>query len=207
MTALAMIVGMLPMAIGTGRRRRAERTAGPRSDRRLGVGDGGHAVLRSGGVQCPAPSRRAAPPVRRGWDAGAAERLTRRSCGKPRWARRRSRPGGSTELGQALTSARHRAGDQGGGCTREYRKRTEGHRRVVPLTQEAGGARPPLQSRRGRRITRRTGAPRSQPFPALRSSLPSSPSPDSAGRHRAQDRSPGHRRHARHRLPSAPTAI
>ncbi len=34
MTALAMIIGMIPMALGRGRRRRAERSAGPRRHRR-----------------------------------------------------------------------------------------------------------------------------------------------------------------------------
>ena len=34
MTALAMIIGMLPMSSGSGRRRRAERAARPRGDRR-----------------------------------------------------------------------------------------------------------------------------------------------------------------------------
>jgi multidrug efflux pump subunit AcrB len=37
MTALAMIIGMAPMAIGLGRRRRAEFAAGPRRDRRPAV--------------------------------------------------------------------------------------------------------------------------------------------------------------------------
>ena len=34
MTAMAMIIGMVPMSLGTWRRRRAERSAGPRRDRR-----------------------------------------------------------------------------------------------------------------------------------------------------------------------------
>ncbi len=39
MTALAMIIGMVPMALGAGRRRRAECAAGTRGDRRIVAGD------------------------------------------------------------------------------------------------------------------------------------------------------------------------
>jgi hypothetical protein len=46
MTALAMVIGMLPMALGPGRGRRAERPAGPRRDRRPGVLDHRHPGLR-----------------------------------------------------------------------------------------------------------------------------------------------------------------
>ena len=51
MTALAMIIGMLPMALGHGRRRRAERAAGPRRDRRPGLRHLRHLDVRAGGVQ------------------------------------------------------------------------------------------------------------------------------------------------------------
>ena len=51
MTALAMIIGMLPMALGTGRRRRAECAAGPRRDRRPAAGHGHHAVRGSDRLQ------------------------------------------------------------------------------------------------------------------------------------------------------------
>ena len=51
MTASAMIIGMLPMALGHGRRRRAERAAGPRRDRRPGAGHRHHAVYGPIGVQ------------------------------------------------------------------------------------------------------------------------------------------------------------
>ena len=45
MTALAMIIGMLPMSLGHGRRRRAERTPRPRRDRRAAVCNRGDAFL------------------------------------------------------------------------------------------------------------------------------------------------------------------
>ena len=51
MTALAMIIGMMPMAFGTGRGRRAERSARARRDRRAAHCHVGHAVLRPHGVQ------------------------------------------------------------------------------------------------------------------------------------------------------------
>ena len=44
MTALAMIIGMVPMALGARRGRRAERAARPRRDRRAGVRDDCDAV-------------------------------------------------------------------------------------------------------------------------------------------------------------------
>ena len=47
MTASAMIIGMLPMALGTGRRRRTERAARPRGDRRPAAGDRDHVVCRA----------------------------------------------------------------------------------------------------------------------------------------------------------------
>ena len=50
MTALAMIIGMVPMALGLRRGRRAERAARPRGHRRPDAGDGRDAVLRPGGV-------------------------------------------------------------------------------------------------------------------------------------------------------------
>ena len=51
MTALAMIIGMVPMALGARRRRRAERAARPRGHRRPAVRHRRHAVLRARGVQ------------------------------------------------------------------------------------------------------------------------------------------------------------
>ena len=48
MTALAMIIGMLPMSLGLGRRRRAECAARPRGDRRVVVCHGRDAVFRAG---------------------------------------------------------------------------------------------------------------------------------------------------------------
>ena len=51
MTALAMIIGMLPMSLGPRRRRRAERAARARGDRRAGVRHRRHAVFRAGGLQ------------------------------------------------------------------------------------------------------------------------------------------------------------
>jgi multidrug efflux pump subunit AcrB len=50
MTALAMILGMLPMALGPGRGRRAERSAGPGGHRRLAGRHLRHPVHRPGGV-------------------------------------------------------------------------------------------------------------------------------------------------------------
>ena len=51
MTALAMIIGMLPMALATGRRRRAECALGPRRDRRPCLRHHRHLDVRAGGVQ------------------------------------------------------------------------------------------------------------------------------------------------------------
>ena len=48
MTALAMILGMMPMASGPGRRRRAECSAGSRRDRRAVARHGGYAVFCAG---------------------------------------------------------------------------------------------------------------------------------------------------------------
>ncbi len=45
MTALAMIIGMVPMALRPGRRRRTECAAGPRRDWRAAAGHGGHVIL------------------------------------------------------------------------------------------------------------------------------------------------------------------
>ena len=59
MTALAMIIGMLPMALGYGRGRRTERAAGPRRDRRPAAGHHHHAVRGSHGLH----SLRKKPPV------------------------------------------------------------------------------------------------------------------------------------------------
>ena len=47
MTALAMIIGMVPMALGAGRGRRAERAARPRGHRRPDAGDRRHPGFRS----------------------------------------------------------------------------------------------------------------------------------------------------------------
>ena len=58
MTALAMIIGMIPMALGHGRWRRAECTAGPRCDRRSVAGHADDAVLRSDHVQLAAQATR-----------------------------------------------------------------------------------------------------------------------------------------------------
>ena len=62
MTALAMIIGMVPMALGLRRRRRAERAARPRGHRRPDARDGRDAVLRAGGVRAAPPRRTATPP-------------------------------------------------------------------------------------------------------------------------------------------------
>ena len=51
MTALAMVIGMLPMSLGPGRRRRAERAVRPSGDRWIVDGNGLHAVFRAGDVQ------------------------------------------------------------------------------------------------------------------------------------------------------------
>ena len=51
MTALAMIIGMLPMSPGPGRGRRAERAAGPGRHRRPGRRDLRDALLRPGGLR------------------------------------------------------------------------------------------------------------------------------------------------------------
>ena len=51
MTALAMIIGMLPMALGLGRRRRAERSARPCRHRRAECGNVCHSLLCSVNVQ------------------------------------------------------------------------------------------------------------------------------------------------------------
>ena len=45
MTALAMIIGMVPMALGSGRRRGTKCSAGPVGHRRIGICDRGHFVL------------------------------------------------------------------------------------------------------------------------------------------------------------------
>ena len=50
MTATAMIIGMLPMALGAGRGRRAERAAGTRGDRRPAAGHRHHAFCGSIGL-------------------------------------------------------------------------------------------------------------------------------------------------------------
>ena len=57
MTALAMILGMLPMALGARRRRRAERAARPRRDRRPDRRDADDAVRRAGGLLDLRPER------------------------------------------------------------------------------------------------------------------------------------------------------
>ena len=54
MTALAMIIGMVPMALGNGRRRRTERAAGTRGDRWIAVRDGGDADVRPVGFRAAA---------------------------------------------------------------------------------------------------------------------------------------------------------
>ena len=76
MTALAMIIGMLPMALGLGEGGEQNAPLGPRGDRRPAVRDGGHADLRARGVQPDTrqrwPSRRRHPAARR-----APCRLTR----------------------------------------------------------------------------------------------------------------------------------
>ena len=58
MTALAMIIGMVPMALGLRRGRRTERAARPRGDRRADARDGRDAVLRAGGVRAASPQGR-----------------------------------------------------------------------------------------------------------------------------------------------------
>ena len=60
MTALAMVIGMLPDGAGPGRRRRAKRPAGPRRHRRPGRRHHRHAVLRAGRLQPAAPARHCA---------------------------------------------------------------------------------------------------------------------------------------------------
>ena len=60
MTALAMIIGMIPMALGTRRRRRAERAARPRRHRRPAVRDRLDAALRPRRLRRRAPAARAA---------------------------------------------------------------------------------------------------------------------------------------------------
>ena len=60
MTALAMIIGMLPMAFGARRRRRAECPARPCRDRRPVCRDRGNAVLRSSRVSVSCIAARAA---------------------------------------------------------------------------------------------------------------------------------------------------
>jgi len=45
MTALAMIIGMVPMSLGLGRRRRTERAPGPRGDWWIAAGHRGYAVF------------------------------------------------------------------------------------------------------------------------------------------------------------------
>ena len=47
MTALAMIIGMVPMALGIGRRRRTKCSAGPGGHRWIAVRHRSHAVLRA----------------------------------------------------------------------------------------------------------------------------------------------------------------
>ena len=64
MTALAMIIGMVPMAFAHGRGRRAECPARPRRDRRTDGRDPRDAVLRSDRLHRPPP------PPRRGATAG-----------------------------------------------------------------------------------------------------------------------------------------
>ena len=85
MTALAMIVGMLPMALGARRRRRAERAARSRRHRRPDVRHGRHAVRGAHHVQ-PAPRAR---PSRRRPDAGG--RMTRSNRRRPVARARRGR--------------------------------------------------------------------------------------------------------------------
>ena len=60
MTALAMIIGMTPMALGARRGRRAERAARPRRDRRSDLCDRRNAHLRSNRIQSIAYAARAA---------------------------------------------------------------------------------------------------------------------------------------------------
>ena len=57
MTALAMIIGMVPMALGLGEGGEQNAPLGPRGDRRPALRDGGDAVLCSGGIQ-PDPQLR-----------------------------------------------------------------------------------------------------------------------------------------------------
>ncbi len=72
MTALAMVIGMLPMALGPGRRRRAECAARPRRDRRPALRHRLDAVLRPCGVQHRSPALRR--------QAAAGTRLGRIPC-------------------------------------------------------------------------------------------------------------------------------
>ena len=76
MTALAMILGMLPMALGARLGLRAERAARPRRDRRTARGDADDAVRGAGGLfdLQPQPDRQAS--ARRG-DRGTHAAATR----------------------------------------------------------------------------------------------------------------------------------
>ena len=74
MTALAMIIGMLPMSLGLGRRRRAERAARPGRHRRPARRDGRHAAVRAGRVQCDSAQNSPAPDGRR---SGSYQHTTR----------------------------------------------------------------------------------------------------------------------------------
>ena len=61
MTALAMIIGMAPMALGPWRGRRTERPARPRGDRRADLCHLRHADLRAHGLQHRACARQQKP--------------------------------------------------------------------------------------------------------------------------------------------------
>ena len=63
MTALAMIIGMIPMALGWGEGAEQNAPLGSGGDRRAAVRDGLDAVFRAGGICGRAPATRAAQAV------------------------------------------------------------------------------------------------------------------------------------------------
>ena len=54
MTALAMMIGMLPMSLGMGEGGEQNAPLGPRGDRRTAAGNRRHAAVRAGGIRRPA---------------------------------------------------------------------------------------------------------------------------------------------------------
>ena len=88
MTALAMIIGMVPMALGARRGGRAERAARPRRHRRPGDGHVRDAVRGAGGLRAVAQEAADAAPARGAVPAREAGPRTRWRCTRGTYERR-----------------------------------------------------------------------------------------------------------------------